>query len=137
MLPVAYICLDKFPLTTNGKVDRKALPTADLIKYQSVEYIAPRNAQEQAISQIISSVLNLEKVGIDHNFFEIGGNSLNATQVVLSIHQTFGVKLPLRSLLESPTVKEIAVSIEQILATIQKIQSTPVDLSADREEIEL
>ncbi|MDM3847802.1 MAG: amino acid adenylation domain-containing protein [Aphanizomenon gracile PMC638.10] len=137
MLPVAYICLDKFPLTTNGKVDRKALPTADLIKYQSVEYIAPRNAQEQAISQIISSVLNLEKVGIDHNFFEIGGNSLNATQVVLSIHQTFGVKLPLRSLLESPTVKEIAVSIEQILATIQKIQSTPVDLSTDREEIEL
>ncbi|MBD2339092.1 amino acid adenylation domain-containing protein [Calothrix sp. FACHB-156] len=137
MLPAGYVCLDTFPLTPNGKLDRNALPKADLTTYGAVKYIAPRTEKEQAIATIIASVLHLEQVGIEDNFFEIGGNSLNAMQVVSRLRQTFGVELPLRRLLEVPTVLELAASIEQILATVQKLQSTPVDLSADREEIEL
>ncbi|MEA5581858.1 MupA/Atu3671 family FMN-dependent luciferase-like monooxygenase [Nodularia harveyana UHCC-0300] len=137
LLPAAYVCLDTFPLTANGKVDRKALPPADLATYAAVTYIAPRTEEEGAIALIISSILNLEKVGIEDNFFEIGGNSLNAMQVISRLRQKFGVDLPLRQLLESPTVREIAANIQQILTTIQKLQSTSVELSEDREEIEL
>ncbi|WP_414578854.1 MupA/Atu3671 family FMN-dependent luciferase-like monooxygenase [Anabaena sp. CCY 9402-a] len=137
MLPSAFVCLDTFPLTPNGKVDRKALPEADLAKQAHVQYIAPCTEKEQVIATIIASVLNLEKVGIADNFFEIGGNSLNAMQVISRLRQTFGVELPLRQMLESPTVMELSAHIEQIFSTIQKLQSTPVELSENREEIEV
>nr|AIW82282.1 PuwE [Cylindrospermum alatosporum CCALA 988] len=137
MLPEVFVCLESLPLNSNGKVDRFALPLPDLELYRSVKFVAPRTATEQAIANIVAEVLNIEQVGIDDNFFELGGNSLNANQVISRLRQTFRVELPLRNLLEEPTVVELATSMDQIRATVQKLQSSPSDLLEDREEIEV
>lgn len=82
MIPSALMYLEKLPLSANGKIDRRGLPNPETILQEfTVTYTAPENAIEQTIVTIWQTVLNLEQVGIDHNFFEIGGNSLLITQV--------------------------------------------------------
>jgi pyochelin synthetase len=82
MIPAAFISLEKLPLSANGKIDRRGLPNPETILPEfAVTYTAPENAIEQTIVTIWQTVLNLEQVGIEHNFFEIGGNSLLITQV--------------------------------------------------------
>ena len=101
MVPAAFVLLAEIPLTPNGKVDRKQLAKFDLGAAVTAEsFVAPRET-EAAIAQIWAEVLDLERVGVYSNFFEIGGHSLRATRVISRIHKTFGIELPLRSLLNS------------------------------------
>ncbi|NJO96932.1 MAG: AMP-binding protein [Pleurocapsa sp. CRU_1_2] len=82
MIPSAFMYLNQLPLSANGKIDRRGLPNPETILQEfAVTYTAPENAIEQTIVTIWQTVLNLEQVGIEHNFFEIGGNSLLITQV--------------------------------------------------------
>ena len=113
MLPLYYMELESIPLTPNGKVDRKALPEPDFDRLFKNEYLAPRSELEKLIAKIWQEVLNREKVGIHDNFFEMGGHSLLAVQMVSRIRQALGVELPLRSLFENPTVAGLAAAIEQ------------------------
>ncbi|HEY9799811.1 MAG TPA: amino acid adenylation domain-containing protein, partial [Leptolyngbyaceae cyanobacterium] len=83
MIPSAFIPLQNFPLTANGKVDRKALPAPDKINAEIEQfYVAPRNSLEAQMAEIWSQVLRVEKVGIHHNFFTLGGHSLLVTQLI-------------------------------------------------------
>jgi amino acid adenylation domain-containing protein len=107
MIPSAWVQLDAFPLTPNGKCDRNALPIPDFAEI-SREYVAPRNSKEESLASIWQQVLNLDRVGIHDNFFELGGHSLLATQVVSKIRQSLAMELPLRCLFEHPTVAELA-----------------------------
>jgi amino acid adenylation domain-containing protein len=109
MVPAALVVLDAWPLTPNGKIDRKALPQPD----QGVlgPYVAPRNDSEQRIADIWCQVLKLPKVSVHANFFEVGGHSLLATQVVSRIRQAFGVELSVRTLFESPTIEKLTRAI--------------------------
>ena len=104
MLPSAFMIVESLPLTPNGKVDRKALPAPDGNWLQEDTYVAPRNPIEQGLAEIWSEVLHIERIGVHDSFFEMGGHSLMATQVMSRIRNTFQTELPLRVLFESPTV---------------------------------
>ncbi|NER27105.1 MAG: amino acid adenylation domain-containing protein [Symploca sp. SIO1C4] len=107
MVPAAVVFLEALPLTPNGKINRRALPAPDLEQNREQEFVAPRTPTEEAIANIITSVLAIKQIGIHDNFFELGGNSLLATQVISRLQQTFSVELRLRYLFESPTVAEL------------------------------
>jgi amino acid adenylation domain-containing protein len=118
MVPSVFVQLDKFPLTVNGKVDRRALPMPDKLRPEAdVDYVAPRNAAEEILTGIWMQVLDLESVGVHHNFFHLGGHSLLAAQVISRIHSAFQLEpdqLPLRQLFETPTVAGLVEALTRI-----------------------
>jgi acyl carrier protein len=117
MAPSAFMFLDSLPLTTNGKLERKALPTPDPIRPELEKtFTAPTTPVEGILANIWAAVLKLDKVGIHDNFFHLGGHSLLATQIVSRVHSAFGIELPLRRIFESPTVAGIAITISQYQA---------------------
>jgi amino acid adenylation domain-containing protein len=105
MIPAAFLLLDSLPLTSNGKVDRRALPAPE---WQPEAYVAPRNPVEAVLAAIWSKVLKVDKVGVHDNFFDLGGHSLLMTQVTSRVRRTFRVEVPLRAYFESPTVERLA-----------------------------
>ena len=116
MIPSAFVELEAFPLSPNGKIDRKAFPSPDGTRPKLEEtFVAPRDSIEETIAGIWRAVLGVNKVGIRDNFFELGGHSLLATQVISRIRDAFQVEsLPLRRLFETPTVAELASAVSQI-----------------------
>jgi amino acid adenylation domain-containing protein/non-ribosomal peptide synthase protein (TIGR01720 family) len=115
MVPSAFVTLEALPLTSNGKVDRKALPAPDASASATPasEYKAPRTPVEQRLAELWRDVLGVERVGVTDSFFELGGHSLLAVQVMSRIRATFGVDLPLRSLFEHRNVEALARALEQ------------------------
>ncbi|OUS00632.1 hypothetical protein A9Q81_10395 [Gammaproteobacteria bacterium 42_54_T18] len=130
MVPSAFVMMDVFPLTPNGKIDRKALPEADF-DGASEDFVEPEGATEQALAAIFSHVLGVENVSATANFFDIGGHSLLATQAVGRIKAHFSVDLPLRQLFEGPSVREISVYIETAIASGVQL-NIPDLVAADR-----
>ncbi|WP_327195507.1 non-ribosomal peptide synthetase, partial [Paenibacillus alvei] len=112
MIPTHFIRLEKMPLTPNGKLDRKALPTPEGALSTGTEYIAPRTTTEAKLAQLWQEVLGLERIGIRDNFFDIGGHSLRAMTLVSRIHQTLEAEVPLRQLFLSPTIEGLAAALE-------------------------
>ncbi|MTE11445.1 non-ribosomal peptide synthetase [Nocardia aurantiaca] len=108
MVPSAVVRLDAMPLNASGKLDRKALPVP---QFQAREYREPGTAAERTVAEVFAAVLHLERVGADDDFFELGGNSLNATQVVARLGAAIGARVPVRALFEKPTVAELADSL--------------------------
>ncbi|HEX7829751.1 MAG TPA: non-ribosomal peptide synthetase, partial [Thermoanaerobaculia bacterium] len=113
MVPSHFATLDAFPLTPNGKIDRKALPApARTSRDDDESYVAPRNETEEKLAAIWSDVLHVPRVGVCDNFFELGGDSFLAVRLFLQIEQTFGRELPLVTLLSAPTLEGLARAIE-------------------------
>ncbi|AFY89105.1 non-ribosomal peptide synthetase [Chroococcidiopsis thermalis] len=118
-IPTVYVNLDALPLTSNGKVNRKALPAPITPKLEKT-YVAPQTPQEKMLAQIWREVLSLEQIGINDNFFELGGNSLQATQILTEIRKKLPMlEISLRQLLTAATIAELARAIEDKL--IKKI----------------
>ncbi|MDP5337906.1 MAG: amino acid adenylation domain-containing protein [Nodularia sp. (in: cyanobacteria)] len=113
MIPSAFVAIAQIPLTPNGKVDRRALPIPDQRPELEKAFIAPRNTIEIELARIWSAVLGIQSVGIRDNFFELGGNSLLAVKLFTQIEKTFGQKLPLATLLQSPTIEQLASILSQ------------------------
>ncbi|NEQ79122.1 MAG: amino acid adenylation domain-containing protein [Moorea sp. SIO2I5] len=135
MMPYAYMLLDTFPLTVNGKVDRKALPAPEKINPQkSAAYVMPQTESERLVAAVWQEVLQIDKMGINDNFFELGGDSLLATRVISQIRQTFQIELPVKSIFDAPTVADISEQIENIRATTQKRQTSTTMAVGSREE---
>ncbi|MFF1493628.1 amino acid adenylation domain-containing protein [Streptomyces sp. NPDC058304] len=105
MVPSVVIPLSEIPLTSNGKLDRRALPSEDTNTVVSRE---PRNAFEQKLCALYSELLGLEKVGIDDGFFALGGHSLLATRLSVRIRNEFDIDIPIRTVIKYPTVAELA-----------------------------
>lgn len=106
MIPQAYVPLMSIPLTANGKVDRRALPAPDPSRREEGEgFVGPRNGEEARLAKIWSDVLKIDKIGIDDNFFDLGGDSFMAIRVVRSISGRLGVM----ELFRHPTIRELAV----------------------------
>ncbi|HLP58734.1 MAG TPA: amino acid adenylation domain-containing protein [Candidatus Deferrimicrobium sp.] len=112
MIPSYFVSLERIPLTPNGKIDWKNLP--ELPIEQDDAYSLPRNEKEKKIIQIWADILEIEKntIGIDANFFRLGGHSLNATILINRMHQELGVKLPLGIIFANPTVRSLAEYIK-------------------------
>ena len=127
MLPAAFVALESMPLTSSGKVDRKALPAVEPQRPDlQVEYVAPRNETEARLAEIWQEVLHLDRVGIHDNFFASGGHSLMAAQVVARIARRLHAELPLREMFQSPTIAELA---ERVDAAVTKGTGCPGGLS--------
>ena len=108
-MPSAFVRLDAFPLTPNGKIDRRALPSPDSGRQGvSREYLAPRDEHEQALAEIWSTLLNRTPIGANDNFFELGGHSLLATRLVSQIRERLAVNLPIRAVFDRPTLAGLA-----------------------------
>ncbi|QIR40546.1 amino acid adenylation domain-containing protein [Tolypothrix sp. PCC 7910] len=138
MIPSAFVILAEFPLSPNGKVDRKALPAPEEIKSDGSEtFVAPRTPVEEILANIWTEVLAIKQVGIHDNFFELGGHSILATQIVSRIRETLQVELMLRSLFESPTVAGLAAQIESILQDKQNLFVPPLLPRESHQEIPL
>lgn len=121
MLPALFCRVDTIPLTASGKIDRNALPPpAEADQFRGDEYIAPRSPVEAQLAAILATLLRLERVGVNENFFLLGGNSLLGAQVIGRIRETFGVELPLLSLFNHPTVAELSAELEQFLLLSEK-----------------
>ncbi|HYO59283.1 amino acid adenylation domain-containing protein, partial [Archangium sp.] len=106
MVPAAFVVLEKLPLTSSGKVDRKALPAPVL--RDATAFVAPRTPGEELVAGIWAQLLGVARVGRHDNFFTLGGNSLLATQVASRLRNAFKVELPLRWLFDAPTVSALA-----------------------------
>ncbi|MFP2913554.1 condensation domain-containing protein, partial [Pyxidicoccus sp. 3LFB2] len=112
MVPSAFVALDALPLTSNGKLDRRALPVPESTAAALVGYVAPRTPTEELVAGVLAQVLRLERVGATGHFFELGGHSLLATQVISRLREAFGIDLPLRALFEAPTVEELSRRVD-------------------------
>ena len=109
MVPSSFVSLDAMPLTTNGKVDRAALPAPDRQRpEQSAEFAAPRNDLERALAEIHRDVLNLDRVGVHDNFFDLGGNSLLAVEAYSRMKGFADGKCQVLDLFKYPTVRSLA-----------------------------
>ncbi|MEM9212762.1 MAG: AMP-binding protein [Cyanobacteria bacterium P01_F01_bin.150] len=119
MVPTHFVPMESLPLTANGKVDRNALPDpTHLMGQQSVEMVAPRTEMEEAIAQIWQQSLQLDgPVSVHENFFNLGGNSLSATQVLAQLRQVFPVELSIRQFFERATIADHAEMIQHLLDT--------------------
>jgi amino acid adenylation domain-containing protein len=112
MTPAAFVFLATLPLSPTGKVDRRALPDPSKSRPKlDTPYVAPRTPIEERLARIWSEVLSLARIGVDDNFFDLGGHSLAATRVVSEVIKTFQLEIPIKSLLQSPTVSEMAAMI--------------------------
>ncbi|HEY6186087.1 MAG TPA: amino acid adenylation domain-containing protein [Pyrinomonadaceae bacterium] len=116
MTPSAFVWLNEFPLTANGKIDREALPAPEHPPAERLNaYVAPRTPAEEALAAIIADVLGVERIGVYDNFFELGGHSLLATQVITRIREVMGVDVSLKQFFESPLIDELASQIEPLM----------------------
>jgi amino acid adenylation domain-containing protein len=122
MVPSAWVELERLPLSSNGKIDRKSLPKPEATV---CEYVRPRSLDEETLCVLWQDVLKRERIGIHDNFFELGGHSLLATQVVSRIPSAFAVELPVRALFESSTVAELVVRINERKAAASGTENIP------------
>jgi amino acid adenylation domain-containing protein len=112
MVPAAVVVMDSVPLTATGKVDRAALPPVSYGQLVgAAEYVAPRSDIEEAIAAIWCKVLQLDRVGVDELFFDLGGESLRAMQVIAATNDAFSTSLSVRQLFDAATVSELAAEV--------------------------
>ncbi|HZI14651.1 MAG TPA: amino acid adenylation domain-containing protein, partial [Myxococcus sp.] len=114
MVPGALVVLEALPLTSNGKVDRRALPAPD-VSAASGAYVPPATPTEELLAAAWAQVLRVERVGRHDDFFALGGHSLLATQVMARVRSSFGVELPLRVLFEASTLEALALQVDVAL----------------------
>ncbi|SFG85800.1 amino acid adenylation domain-containing protein [Pseudomonas syringae] len=129
MIPSAFVTLARFPLTPNGKLDRRALPAPEDDAYASRDYEAPAGDIEHALADIWQALLGLERVGRHDHFFELGGHSLLAVQLVSRLRQRFEVEVALRDVFAEPTLQGLARQVENARLSAQTPLTllTPVD----------
>ena len=114
MVPSIFVRLEKFPLTPNAKLDRKALPRPEGKRpVLAQDFIAPRTEVEKQLAHLWCDLLQLEEVGIDDSFFDLGGNSLAAVRMVSHYHTRFGREIPPVKVFQYPTIAKLASFLEE------------------------
>jgi hypothetical protein len=131
MIPACFVSLERLPMTSHGKVDRRALPPPDRARSDGGDHVPARTPTEREICRIWSSVLGIDGIGVHDSFFALGGHSLAATKVAARMSEAFGVPLPLAVIFGKPTIAALAAtlddydaaapSVEQLLAEIEQI----------------
>jgi non-ribosomal peptide synthetase component F/alpha-ketoglutarate-dependent taurine dioxygenase len=113
MIPAALVELESLPLTTSGKVDRRALPDPEPDRpEQEASFVEPRDETEEQLVQMWTRLLGIVRIGVFDNFFEAGGDSLLATQLIAQVNKNFQVSVPLRVLFDEPTIADLSRNIE-------------------------
>ncbi|WP_275792820.1 non-ribosomal peptide synthetase [Prescottella equi] len=115
MVPSLFVALAEFPLNASGKLDRKALPAPDFSSLAS-EYRAPTTPTEETLAATFAEVLGAERIGVDDDYFALGGNSLSATRVVARINADLGIRIDVRDFFDAPTVAQLAALVDAAVA---------------------
>ncbi len=128
MVPALFVELPEMPLTPNGKIDRRALPSPEpwLAEQVRKTFVAACTPIEEVLASIWSEVLGVEQVGVRDNFFDLGGHSLLATRVVSRVREVFQVEVPLKKFFESGTVRELGQQVQALLQTGSRAEQLPV-----------
>lgn len=142
MVPAAFVLMEKFPLTSNGKIDRKSLPAFSQETTQlSQDLVSPRTETEKALAAIWGELLKVESVGVNDSFFDLGGHSLLAIKAVSRIRDVFEVDLPAQILFENSTIAELAELLTKAEGSARNIhrierrkQDGPYPLSSPQEQ---
>ena len=113
MVPSAYVRMEAWPLTPNGKLDRKGLPAPDDEAYVRREYEAPQGEIEETLAELWQELLQVERVGRQDNFFELGGHSLTATRLLARISQILGVELPVATVFTQSTLAGLSEAVKE------------------------
>ncbi|WP_280390126.1 amino acid adenylation domain-containing protein, partial [Nocardia wallacei] len=137
MVPSAFVVLDALPLNVNGKLDRKALPDPE---FEAAAFRAPSTPIEQIVAGVFAEVLGADRVGLDDDFFALGGNSLIATQVAARIGTALETQVPVRTVFEASTVAGLAAKVEQhagaggrpALVAVDRPERIPLSLAQQR-----
>ncbi|MGV9712982.1 amino acid adenylation domain-containing protein, partial [Gordonia sp. NPDC003424] len=136
MVPASITVLDALPLTPVGKLDKRALPAPVI---EAGEYVAPDGPTEAAIANVFGEVLDVHHIGATESFFDLGGNSLSATRLVLRVAEELGVELSVRDLFETPTVRGLAVTAagrgaarKPIVAVTPRPERVPLSFAQQR-----
>lgn len=108
MIPTAFVSMERLPLMLNGKLDRNALPSPHIEEQFAKHYVAPQTPFEKQLTEIWAQLLGIERLGIHDNFFDLGGHSLSATQVIVRIRTGLGIDISVAELFNAPTVFELA-----------------------------
>ncbi|WP_173964030.1 non-ribosomal peptide synthetase, partial [Flavobacterium collinsii] len=141
MIPMIWVELEEMPLTSNGKLDRKALPDPDSSDLSTKEYVAPRTDTEHQLAQIWENLLGVEKVGVHDNFFELGGHSLLATRLVSMIRKELSIEIEIADVFEYTTISTLGVHVsiqsEGVLlpAVVLEDRSGRIPLSFSQERL--
>ena len=125
MVPSTVVFMEEFPLTPNGKVDRRALPAPEYKREEADAFVGPRNQTEARLAEIWERVLGVSPVSVTDNFFELGGHSLLGSRLFAQVETVFGRKLPLATLFSAPTIELLAKSLgaDQSAHWLVEIQS--------------
>ena len=131
MVPSKIMCLDFLPLNVNGKLDTKALPKPDLMDNKNI--IKPRNEIENDLVSIWQEVLGIEKIGINQNFFEIGGDSLSAIKLLNLINIKYNMQITIKAIFDMPTIESLSIHIKEndINAIFDNEQKNNTDIKED------
>lgn len=130
MVPALWVVLPALPLNTNGKIDRKALPDP-LDQGLNPAYVAPVNDTQRLLASLWGELFQREHIGINDNFFALGGHSLLTVQLLYLMEQRTGVQIPLREFFEAPTVRKLASRIDGQLQTLATLPADPPHLNSD------
>ncbi|MGW5048877.1 amino acid adenylation domain-containing protein [Streptomyces griseoluteus] len=136
MVPVSFTAIDAVPLTANGKLDRDALPEAGA--FADAAYTAPSGAAEERIAALFGEILGVERIGADAHFFHLGGHSILAIRLAARLQEEFDLDLSVRTVFETPTVRELAQAVEDaVRAEIERMSDAELlavpDLAGDLE----
>ncbi|HEX6045328.1 MAG TPA: amino acid adenylation domain-containing protein [Pyrinomonadaceae bacterium] len=133
MVPASFVILDALPLLANGKIDRRALPAPEAARPDLPHpFVAPKTPVETSLAGIWSDLLGLPQVGINDNFFDLGGHSLMTTQLISRVRELFKVEVPLRQVFQQPTIAELAIVIDEMQNTAAP-RELPKIVRVDRE----
>jgi acyl carrier protein len=129
MIPTYFVQLNKIPLSSNGKMDKKSLPdpVSAAIKINK-EYIPPGSETELQLVKIWQEVLDRKKIGIKDNFFDLGGHSLKAIRIISKIHECFNIKISINVFFQEPTVEGLAIYLEAVSSIGDTNVETPEEL---------
>lgn len=130
MAPSSFVILESLPLTPNGKTDRKSLPAPDANSSLPKQVEAPSNATEEVLMGVWKEVLLVENVGIHENFFDLGGHSLSAVQVMARVEDLLGIDVSVALLFDAPTIAELALKIVQQQMAAQDVETMAALLTA-------
>jgi len=124
MAPSYFVLLRNFPLTPNGKVDRRALPSPRRNNLRVKDtFIAPRDVLELRLTHLWEDLLNMKPIGVGDNFFEVGGHSMLAARMMAGVERLSGVKLPLNLIFQEPTIEGLARVLRKLSGTASKFSS--------------
>ena len=138
MVPAVIVMLDELPLLPNGKLNRQALMNYDGLRSRpKSEYAAPNNPTEEIMESIWMDILQIDRLDINDNFFEVGGHSLSAMQLITRVRQVFQVEIPIRSLFDAPTLAQLSQKVEEARGAINTLQTMPIERASRDEELPL